>query len=93
MTTHATAAPATTAARRYSESMHVLVETETRAVILGLAIIDAQDGGYRPKEGDALRQLLDAAIGQLYDTDKRRYADALRRGREELARRQASRTQ
>lgn len=80
MTTPATA-PASTAARRYSQSVHVLVERPVRAVLLGLAQLDATAGGYeRLREGDAIRRLLDDAIERLYETDPKRYAAAVRHG-------------
>jgi hypothetical protein len=85
MTTNATAAPSPTAARRYSQQIHVLVEQPTRAVLLGLAALDAEAGGYaRLREGEVVRSLLEEAIQRLYETDPRRYNSAVRRGQEIL---------
>jgi len=90
MTINATAATPTTAVRRYSEQLHVLVERPTRAVLLGLASLDAQAGNYtRLLEGETIRRLLDEAIEHLYQTDPKRYASAVRLGEEELKRRAA----
>lgn len=88
MTTHATAAPTRTAARRYSEQLHVLVDPQTRAYTLGLAVLAAEEGGYaRPKEGEAARDLLDEAIHRRYKANPREYAEAVEAGRQELERR------
>lgn len=88
MTTNATAAPSPTVARRYSESLHVLVERPVRAVLLGLAALDASAGGYtRLLEGETIRTLLDDAIQRLYETDPKRYASAVRLGEAELRKR------
>lgn len=85
MTDSATAA-ATTAAR-YSESLHVLVDKPMRAVILALAIETSEERGGRPKEGEAIRTLLEDAIGKLARRDRTRYDALLSRGRAELTRR------
>jgi hypothetical protein len=86
----AVAPPMTTAARRYSEQVHILVDTQTREYILGLALI-AQDRTTlkRPKEGEAARYLLDDAIAAAYRGDRKGYEQAVLRGREELARRKS----
>jgi hypothetical protein len=90
-TQHATVAPpTTTAARRYSEQIHALVDRQTREYTLGLAILAAEVGGYsRPKEGEQIRDLLDAAIARAYKADPVAYEAAVRRGRRELAERAA----
>jgi hypothetical protein len=80
-------APADTSAARYSESVHVLTDKPMRAVVLGLAELEAEERGGRPKEGDTLRTLLDDAISRLARRDRERYDEALRRGTAELARR------
>lgn len=91
-------APADTSAARYSESVHVLTDKPMRAVVLGLAEIEAEERGGRIKEGDKLRNLLDDAITRLARRDRATYDDALRRGRAildardaEKARRRAAR--
>lgn len=91
MTTNATAAPPSpTAARRYSENMSVLLTRQVRELIAGLAAIDAP-AGIRPREGEAVRDMLDEAIARLYETDPDRYAKAMRRGRSILKQRDAER--
>jgi hypothetical protein len=86
MTTHATAAPPRTAARRYSEQIHVLTDETTRAYTLGLATLAAEEGGYaRPREGEEVRVLLDEAILRRYKADPEEYARAVTRGRAVLA--------
>lgn len=80
-------APAETSAARYSESVHVLVDVPMRAVLLGLAELEASERGGRPKEGDTLRGLLDDAITRLARRDRERYDLALSLGRTELAKR------
>jgi hypothetical protein len=89
MTTNATtAAPPRTAARRYSEQIHVLTDEQTRAYTLGLAVLEAHAGGYgRPKEGEAVRDLLDEAIAKRFKSDPEAYARAVEVGRKEMARR------
>jgi hypothetical protein len=88
MTTNATAAPARTAARRYSEQLHVLVDEQTRAYVLGMATLTADAGGYaRPREGELVRDLLDEAIALRYKRDRPLYEAAVIRGREVLAER------
>ena len=90
MTTHATAAPARTAARRYSEQIHVLVDADTRSYVLGMAHLAAEAGGYsRPREGEEIRDLLDEAIARRYKADARLYERAVQRGRQALAERSA----
>lgn len=92
MTTHnnaTVAPPATTAARRYSEQIHALVDRQTREYLIGLAGILAAEGGYdRPKEGEVIRTLLDEAIGKRYAKDTAAYEQVVRIGRLELDRRQ-----
>lgn len=90
MTTNATAAPARTAARRYSEQLHVLVDEQTRAYTLGMATLAADAGGYaRPKEGEEIRDLLDEAIAARFKRDRPMYEAAVIRGRRVLADRAA----
>lgn len=85
MTTNATAAPPRTAARRYSEQLHVLVDEQTRAYVVGLAVLAAKAGGYdTPKQGEAIRELLDEAIAARYGEDAKTYQSALRHGRAAL---------
>jgi len=86
MTTNATAAPPRTAARRYSEQIHVLTDEQTRAYTLGLAVLAAEAGGYaRPKEGEEVRDLLDEAIARRFKADPTAYAKAVEKGRREMA--------
>jgi hypothetical protein len=86
MTTNATAPPPRTAARRYSEQIHVLTDETTRAYTLGLATLAAEAGCYaRPKEGEEVRDLLDEAIAARYRRDPKAYERAVIRGREALA--------
>lgn len=91
MTTNATAAPARTAARRYSEQLHVLVDEQTRAYCVGLAVVAAKQGGYdTPKQGEAIRDLLDEVIAARYEADSKSYRQALVAGRAFLAERAAA---
>jgi hypothetical protein len=91
MTTNATAAPPRTAARRYSEQLHVLVDEQTRAYVLGVAVLAAKAGGYdTPKQGEAIRDLLDEAIAARYEADKKGYRAAIAAGQQELQRRLAA---
>jgi hypothetical protein len=89
--TNATVAAGTTAAR-YSESVHLLTDKPMRAVVLGLAELEAEERGGRPKEGDTLRTLLDDSITRLARRDRDRYDEALRRGTAELVRRADEKT-
>jgi len=83
-------APPKTAARRFSQSVSVLLDEQTRAYILGCAVQAADKGGYaRLKEGESLRDLLDEAIAARYDADPKAYTMALRAGRSVLAQRAA----
>ncbi len=93
MTTNATGAPPRTAARRFSEQLHVLVDEQTRAYILGMATLAADAGGYdRPREGEEVRDLLDEAIARRYKLSADQYAEAVERGRQvlEVRRREAN---
>jgi hypothetical protein len=82
------APPQTSAARRFSQQVHALVDTQTRELLLGVAIENAEDGDYtRPREGEVVRDLLDDAISRLFRRDPQRYQRAVRKGRAELARR------
>jgi hypothetical protein len=82
------APPQQSAARRFSQQVHALVDTQTRELLLGLAIENAEQGGYtRPREGEVVRELLDDAITRLWKRDARAYERAVRRGRAELAKR------
>lgn len=88
MTNDATnAPPATSAAPRYSESLHVLIDEPTRAVVMGLAVIDARQAGptVRPREGEAIRNLLQNGIDTIAKQAPTLYAKALDAGRTELA--------
>jgi len=82
------AAPQTSAARRFSEQVHALVDTQTRQYLLGVAAINAEQGNYsRPREGEVVRDLLDEAITREFKRDPRAYEAAVRRGRQVLAER------
>jgi hypothetical protein len=89
MTTDATAAPRRTGPRRrYSEQLHTLVDLQTRAYILGLASLAADQGGYAtPREAEETRDLLDEAIAARYNADPQAYAVAVERGRATMAER------
>jgi hypothetical protein len=89
MTTDATAAPRRTGPRRrYSEQLHTLVDTQTRAYILGLASLAADEGGYTlPREAEETRLLLDEAILARYHKDPQEYARAVARGQATMAER------
>lgn len=92
MTDNATVSPPTTAARRYSEQVSLLVDRETRELLAGLAILDAEQGGYAtPREAEGHRELLDAGKANLWRRDRPRYEAAIRHGRAHLARRDAER--
>lgn len=81
------ATPATSAA--LSESLHVLVDEPTRAAAVGLAVITARKSGptVRPREGQAIRELIEDSLDRVRKNAPSLYQDALRIGREELARR------
>lgn len=89
MTTDATAAPRRTGPRRrYSEQLHTLVDLQTRAYILGLAALAADEGGYTlPREAEETRDLLDEAILVRYRKDPEAYAAAVARGQETMTER------
>jgi hypothetical protein len=88
------APPTTTAARRYSEQIHALVDRQTREYLIGLAVVQAEEGGYdTPKEGEVIRTLLDEAIGKRYGRDTGGYELVIRAGRAELARRAEARAE
>lgn len=86
MTTDAILAAPSVATRRFSESLHVLVDPDLRAFILGMAAKEA-DGRYRPKEGETIRGLLDGAAGELYARDPAEYERIIKAGRKEMRRR------
>lgn len=80
-TSPATVAPPA-ADRRYSEQLTTLVDQDTRAYVLGLAIEAAEQGGYaRLKEGEQVRELLADALRRARQRDAAGYAHTLRRGR------------
>lgn len=85
------APPTTTSAARYSESLHVLVDEPTRAVVMGLAVIAARVAGpeVRPREGESIRQLLESQLEYVRSQAPDLYARALTAGRAELAARAA----
>jgi hypothetical protein len=91
MTTDATGA-ATTAAPRYSQSVHVLMDEPTRAAVMGLAVLAAADIGpaVRPKEGETLRGLIETQLESIRSDAPTLYSRALRAGRKELAKRAAA---
>lgn len=90
MTTNATSAPPRTAARRYSEQLHVLVDEQTRAYVVGVAVLAAKAGGYdTPKQGEAIRDLLDEAIAERFRCAPKGYREALAAGRDYIAERSA----
>lgn len=84
MTADATTAAPRVAARRFSESLHVLVDPDLRAFILGLAAVEA-DGRYRPKEGETIRSILDQAAARLFLDDPKQYGKIIKAGRAEMA--------
>lgn len=87
------AAPQTSAARRFSQQVHALVDVQTREYLLGVAIENAEQGDYsRPREGEVVRDLLDDAITRAFRRDPRAYEVAVRKGRAELARRSEAAT-
>lgn len=93
MTTDATVPPPNaTAARRLSEQVHFLTDRSSRELLLGLAVLDADAGGYdKPREGEVVRELLGEAADRLYRRDRPRYEAAVRAGRHALAERDAAR--
>ncbi len=91
MTNDATSAPppstsTTTPGARYSESLHVLVDEPTRAVVMGLAVIAARQAGpdVRPREGESIRQLLESQLEHVREQAPDLYGRALVAGRMEL---------
>jgi hypothetical protein len=93
--TSTSAPPASPAAPRYSESLHVLIDEPTRAVVMGLAVIEARQAGptVRPREGESIRTLLQGAIEDIQQRAPGLYTKALYAGRTELeARAQAAKT-
>lgn len=93
MTSDATVAPPTsTAARRYSEQIHALVDRQTREYLIGQARLEAEAGGYNtPREGAVIRDLIDDSIARIYRRDVDAYERAVQRGRQELAQRDRDR--
>jgi len=92
MTNDATTRAATTpAAPRYSQSLHVLLDEPTRAAALGLAVINAEAAGpgVRPREGEAIRQLLEEQLTRVKTEAPNLYARMLSKGREALAAKKA----
>jgi hypothetical protein len=87
MTTPSAVAPPPETARRpaYTQQLHTLVDDSTRAYTLGLATINAKNG--RPKEGEAVRDLLAEAVYARYEADPDEYAKIMAAGRKELRRR------
>jgi hypothetical protein len=90
--TSTSAPPATSAAARYSESLHVLIDEPTRAVVMGLAVLEALQAGptVRPREGESIRTLLQGAIEDIQQRAPGLYARALEAGRIELKVREAA---
>ena len=86
MTDNATAAPPRVAARRFSESLHALVDPDLRAFVLGLAVEEA-GGRYRAKEGETIRTLLEGAAAEVYARDIAEYEKIIKAGRKEMRRR------
>jgi hypothetical protein len=83
MTIDATAAASTTPdARQLSEHVHFLTTRDSRALLVGLAALDAAAGVYPPpSEGTIVRDLLDVGMVQLYNVDRTRFENAVRAGR------------
>lgn len=71
---------------RYDEQLSVLVSTDTRAFLLGTAVIEAKRDGHPVREAEvtrrALQRTIDAARAQLGDEEFDRILDV---GRAELA--------
>lgn len=84
------APPQQSAARRFGNQIHALVDDQTFAYIAGLAAINAETEGIRPKQGETVRDLLDDAIIRAHRRDPEAYAAAVRRGRDVLARKRAA---
>ena len=78
------APPAPAVERNYSEQLHTLVDLPTREYVLGLALVTAAQEGKAPREGRAVRTLLDAAIALAYEADPKAYERAVRAGRRAL---------
>lgn len=90
MTTPTTSAapPVPTAARRYTQQIHALVDEPTREWVLGLASLSADTtGANMPKEGETIRSILALAAIRAHEQDPAAYAQARAYGRAELARR------
>lgn len=87
------AAPQTSAARRFSQQVHFLTDTQTREYLLGVAALRADEGGYTlPREGEVVRELLDDAILRDFKQNPKQYEQTVRRGRQVLAERAAARS-
>ena len=80
------------AAPRYAASLHVLVDEPTRAAAMGLAVITARQAGpaVRPKEGEAIRQLLEDQLERIRAEAPQLYKEMLEKGRKELTARAAA---
>lgn len=74
---------------RYSQSVHLMMDEPSRAAVLGLAALTAKEAGpqVRPKEGETLRSLLDSALNEIRKDAPSLYDNAVKLGRQELARR------
>jgi hypothetical protein len=79
-------------ARRFTEQFTFLTDTATAEFLTGQAVITAKREGHPgPKLGEAVRELLDKAIGDIHVTDPHAYAEVVRVGRREIERRRKER--
>lgn len=85
------AAPDASTARRLGHQLHTLVDEPTYAYITGLSVLNAEKEGIAPKQGETVRDLLEAAIIAAHEADPKLYAKAVRRGRTVIAARRRPR--
>lgn len=84
----ATVAPPRTSAARgtFTEQIHVLVDPDTRAYLMGLAGETAREAGYRfVRQGETIRDVLAEAILRRYEADPAAYERLVVAGRKMLA--------
>lgn len=82
--------PTSGSARRYEHQIHTLVDEQSRAYVLGLAVQAVEDGqAIRPLEGAVMRDIVDAHILAAFRRDPMGFTKIVERGRREVARRQA----
>lgn len=82
------AIPAPVTSRRYTESVSLFVDPETRAYTLGRAVeLANQNGWATPRESEVLRAILDESIDRHREGGPATYNRIVEIGKAEMARR------